>query len=416
MSIRKNTSRHLSNTVRKSGTQRSNVGVVVDVIIDDKHKRIVDADDKKTYKNGKYTYLVGACVIRKMGNTVADIESLNTIQPLSRDIELPLIGEVVELVYVGSQVYYRRINKGVLNVGNSIPKNTTNYFPGEPDNVSRTSNYKESSKTGITSTKSTSKSDKLGKYFKETQTNPLKLYEGDKLIQSRFGQSIRFSGYNNQDNKFAPTIIIRNRQSDISTNKLGKGDLIEEDINRDGSILLMSSGDYLMDFQPGTVDDGGSSDFETKPDSFQDYPSSLKGIDQTLISSDRIIISSKSSEMIFYSKKNYGFISDGAFSIDNKKGANLTFGDDVIIKISDKDYNVNTGNGKVLLNTDNDDEPLVRGDKLVKILEDLLDEIIAQVYKTPSGPTDPMGPTNASKFRKIKSKLKDIKSTKNFTE
>ena len=51
----------------------------------------------------------------------------------------------------------------------------------------------------------------------DEKIHKLKLYEGDTILESRFGdQSIRFSGYNNDDNTFSPTIIIRNRESDPS--------------------------------------------------------------------------------------------------------------------------------------------------------------------------------------------------------
>ena len=45
--------------------------------------------------------------------------------------------------------------------------------------------------------------EKENEYFEPTQINPLNFYEGDKVIQSRFGQSIRFSGYNNIENVLA---------------------------------------------------------------------------------------------------------------------------------------------------------------------------------------------------------------------
>ena len=123
------------------------------------------------------------------------------------------------------------------------------------------------------------------------------------MIQSRFGQSIRFSGYNNADESESPTIIIRNKESDITQNDVEQPDPVEEDVNRDGSTIAMTSQDYLLEFQPGVVDDGGSSNFETKPEMFEEYPSELKG-DQILINSGRVIISAKESEMIFYSKGN----------------------------------------------------------------------------------------------------------------
>jgi hypothetical protein len=46
-------------------------------------------------------------------------------------------------------------------------------------------------------------------------------------------------------------------------------------------------------------------------------------------------------------------------------------------------------------------------------MEELIDAITKQVYLTPAGPSSP-GPTNASQFMSIKSKLKTIQSAKNF--
>ena len=106
------------------------------------------------------------------------------------------------------------------------------------------------------------------------------------------------SGYNNAEEKLHPSIIIRNKENDISQTNLELGEQTEEDVNRDGSIISMTSGEFKLNFQPGIIDDGGSSNFKEKPESFDNYPSELTG-DQILINSGRIIISAKESEMIF---------------------------------------------------------------------------------------------------------------------
>ena len=61
-----------------------------------------------------------------------------------------------------------------------------------------------------------------------------------------------------------------------------------------------------------------------------------------LLSSGRIILSAKNAEMMFFSKKNYGFISDGAMSIDNKLGIDITVGDNINVTAADRDINFNT--------------------------------------------------------------------------
>ena len=52
------------------------------------------------------------------------------------------------------------------------------------------------------------------------------------------------------------------------------------------------------------------------------------------------------------------------------------------------------------------EEPLARAQTLVDILGELIDEINAQIFATPSGPTS-KGPENRGNFSKIKSKLDD---------
>ena len=234
-------------------------------------------------------------------------------------------------------------------------------------------------------------SKQYGDYFEaDEKIHRLKLYEGDTLLESRFGQSIRFSGYNNDDNTFSPTVIIRNRESDPSREAQGVyqsqkiGGLTEEDLNRDGSIIAMGSRDKQFDFIPGTVDDKGTSDFETMPDTFKEYPSAddLKG-DQILISSGRLIFSSKTSEMIFYSRGNYGFISDGYMSIDNRGGIDVTVGDNINFNMNDNDYSILSGQGRINLG-DGAEEQMVRGNVLVEVLSDLLTELASETHPTPA--------------------------------
>ncbi len=156
----------------------------------------------------------------------------------------------------------------------------------------------------------------------------------------------------------------------------------------------------------------GKTNFKTTPDSFGEYPSKLIG-DQILINSGRIILSAKSAEMLFFSKKNYGFISDGAMSIDNKLGIDISVGDDIHIVTNDKDINMVTGKGAIFLGSEAL-EPMVKGQQLVDILAELIDAITQQIYLTPSGPSA-NGPTNISQFGSIKSKLNNILSRLNQT-
>jgi hypothetical protein len=401
-----------------SSTKQNSSGVVSHVILNADDKFIPEIRESETNPKPIDSY-IGHAIIKKHTDFSSADSDGESYAPFDPSEGLPLIGETVALIYLGGTPYYTRIPNRDINRGNAKEDKSQTLSPNTETPSNQASNYNEVSqtKTPAAAPSSAERKSKLGEYFEPTDINQLVLYEGDKVIQSRFGQSIRFSGYNNAENIFSPTIIIRNRQNDESLQTLQKNELVEEDINKDGSTILLSSNDYKLDFQPGLVDDGGNSDFETTPINFT-LPEEYVGFDQMLLNSERVIISAKSQEMIFFSKGNYGFISDGKFTIDNGNGgADLDFGDDVNITTDRNDGNffINTGDGNILLNTTETEEPLVRGNTLVELLGELIDAINQQVYNTPAGPSA-VGPTNRSTFNDIKSKLQDALSTLNYTE
>ena len=337
---------------------------------------------------------------------------------------LPIKNEQVE-IYEGEKgnFYYRRIGTDDNPTQTAfINANVKNFSP-EKDEKQTTNSYQAVEQTGITDTnQDASKAPgEYGKYYQpQVGIHRLKLYEGDTLIESRFGQSIRFSAYNNtaggtDENgnikpAFAPTLIIRNKEAS-ENNKKERGVSVEEDVNRDGSIIAMTSGQHQSGFIPGTVDDKGKSDFKTQPDSFGDLPK-LTG-DQMLLSSGRIILSSKNAETLIYSKKNFGIVSDGAVSIDTKLGIDISVGDDINIVTADRDVNIVSGKGSIFLGSE-DLEAMVKGKKLVELLNELLQAILDQQYLTPSGPSA-IGPVNKATFASIQSKLDGILSKLNQT-
>jgi hypothetical protein len=383
-------------------------GVVYDVILDENHPIVKDDITNISY--------VGGIRFRLSTDIYSDTSNLNLALPIDKSIkDLPNRNEVVEVKYYGGTYYYRRTGaKFSINTTTDEELISVNFK--ETDSKSNTgSSYNKVRKTGISrsNSNSTNKYSNLGEYFEfQPDLHRLKLYEGDTLLESKFGQSIRMSAYNNTNNEFSPTILIRNSENSISKDRSLEF-TTEEDVNRDGSTIALTSNSYELNFIPGTVSDKGQSDFETKPKSFKRYPSRLTG-DQLLLNSGRIILSAKNGEMIFYSKKNYGFISDGGLSIDNKFGIEISVGDDINILTNDRNVNINSGKGNINLGAGSGLESLVKGDTLYDLLDQLLDAILQQQYLTPSGPTS-VGPTNIAVFNTIKSKLRTILSTQNKT-
>ena len=399
-----------SNSISDIGTSlpAKKTGIVYSVILDETHSY--------SKKNNLGSSYVGSIQFRTGDNLSVDDSTLPIAHPHDKNFKsLPLKNEVVEIYDLGNNVFlYRRIGNEINPSQSADEKNISSNFTPKKDTTHKSATYAEVSETGISKTnQDNSKAyDGLGDYYKiQNGLHKLKLYEGDSLIESRFGQSIRLSGFNNTDKSFSPTLIIRNGENSENRKKDSLVS-VEENINTDGTIIAMTSGKYQLPFQPGTVDDKSKSDFETKPDSFGDYPTKLVG-DQLLLNSGRIILSAKNGEMIFYSKKNYGFISDGAMSIDNAKGIDISVGGDINVLTNDRSVHLYTGNGSIILGSQGL-EPLVKGQTLVDILGELIDTIVAQQYLTPSGPTK-IGPENVPKFASIKSKLNSMLSKLNQT-
>jgi hypothetical protein len=394
-----------------------NTAYVYEVILDESHPLLKGVSNASS--------LIGTIRYRTGRGAVPPDENLPTAIPLDKQFKsLPVINELVEIHEITpNQFGYRRIGVEI-NPSRTNSENNLNVFKPTFTDVQKSDGYKEAFETGTPTVDESELPTKKGfgnYYTPQNNIHKLKLYEGDSLVESRFGQSIRFSAYNNlngetgQDGKvkpaFAPTLILRNGESALNRKK-NEETSVEEDINRDGSIIAMTSGQHQLAFQPGTVDDNGKSDFVTKPQSFGDYPSKLIG-DQLVINSGRVIISSKNAEMMFFSKKNYGFVSDGAMSIDNKLGIDVSVGDNINVVTNDRDILMYTGKGSIFLgNTEL--EPIVKGQQLVDILSQLIDAITNQVFLTPSGPTK-VGPENVSEFGGIKSKLNNILSKLNQT-
>ena len=406
------------------GGKKVDTGIVEHVILNEDDDNILQSSNSKANTKLVDVY-IGSARVRKSSDFSVNKKQLQFYLPLIPDEGVPLLGETVQLVKVGGTEYYKRIPSVSINIGNARNNAEKKLADKTSDASADAGSYSEVSQTSTTTSDSEERENKLGEYFKSEGIHKLRLYEGDRILQSRFGQSIRFSGYNNTDNEFSPTILIRNRENDESRNDLERNDITEENVNKDGSIIALVSDKYKIPFQPGLIDDGGSTNFETNP-LYAEIPEEYLGNDQILINSERLIFSAKSQETLFFSKGNYSIISDGDLSMDfGFGGGKLDFGGDVVLTTDRNSSNVsiNTGDGQIRLNTDDSGnspgtgqkEPLARGETLVKLLSELIDAITQQVFATPAGPTA-TGPLNVAAFKKIQGQLDKIKSTLNFTE
>jgi hypothetical protein len=381
-----------TNVVNKSS---DDLAIVYSVILDENHPLI---------KSGDVTIGdVGSIECRLLNDITG--ESLLIAKPLDSTVTiLPIRNQTVFIQKLGSGYVYTQISKGLspntTNDENSISTLFTQEQSAAGDG-NKAEGYSNVSSTGIarSDTNEVNDFDGYGDYFTaEEGIHKLKLYEGDVLFQSRFGQSIRLSGYNNSENKFFPTLTIRSGESPENRKK-DANVLVEENVNKDGNIIFLGSGEKLLEWTLPTTN---------AKESFFNYPNELKG-NQILLSSDRIILSAKTAQMVFASKGDVGFITDGQFSIDTIKGINITTNDNIFIDTKNKDFNITQGDGVIFLGTKGQTEPAAKGQTLVDLLGEMIDLIAQQIYVTPAGPSAP-GPTSVAQFAALKAKLNSMLS------
>jgi hypothetical protein len=286
----------------------------------------------------------------------------------------------------------------------------------KPDSSSDTGGIdpkKANAAGGITKTNIT-KDDDIGYKINE-KIKFIKPKDGDTILSGRVGNTIRLSEFFlSSDGKSYPGIFIRNKQNPELDNKK-IGELVDEDINKDGTSIYIVSGKTKVPFKE-TI--------KQNKTAFAGYPSDFSG-DQLFVNSDRIILSAKANEFIIFGKGNTGIITDGTFSVDAAKPIHLLSSENVTIESSNANQIfLNSNNGKIFLGKNSGAgaagaplQQMVLGGELVEIMQELIDAILNQVYWTPSGPTNfgmPAGPINNSEFTTIKSKLNKLLSSTNF--
>jgi hypothetical protein len=410
--------------------------VVLDIILDETHPAIqnlvaeewpdnykdqpTEATNSATKKPTKnYTY-IGRVLFRGLNSQIGlPREQLSWAKPLHSTgiVEFPLYNEVVMVgKYRGEWYYFRKLNiNGFTNQNANFnieiaEGNTSGNRKNDDTNSNKfTPVNGPISYVGSKFITTVNNSGVLGSYFRaNNKIRALKKYEGDTSLESRFGQSIRFSSYDSirshdsgslkyidYKNCGNPSILIRNRQRPLGDDKKttqlhpllppipvipevekNAGGIIEEDINNDGSSIHITSGlieskwkttVYKTIFcqdkseeQPKYSPSGSTSFIKNIP---------LNG-EQIVINTDRLILSSRFDETLHYSKKRYGVVTDSEYTVDAH--------DQVVI----------TTNKKTVINSpaiylgqyDETNEPALLGQTTVDWLYDLCEWLKIHVH------------------------------------
>lgn len=385
-----------------SGTQDAfyeiEPGLVLDIILDKDHpylKKVpftLNNDKWPASISGKqaektdpdYTW-VGRVLVRLLySQRNVEKEDLIWAIPLEANpSEYPLLNEIVGVVsYLGQYYYTRQIN--AVNLPNANAdfnlELTNGGFRKEPqapvegnrelrleDKDPYVSFQGPTSKLRVNG--GTGYQGALGRYFSfNPRVRSLKRHEGDLIVESRFGQSIRMGAYSDvrEDDKgynsdFAgyadykgngqkykvdgkefeagggnPMILIRNRQRPLTElNKETKvyenvpvvkgtaeeknvGGYIAEDVNNDGSSLHMTSGTTVSNFKTNCLKRlwGNGSEEQSGFNGVTQFKFPKLLGDQIVINSDRLILSSKRGETFHFSKKRYAVVTDDEYTVD----------------------------------------------------------------------------------------------------
>jgi len=328
----------------------------------------------------------------------------------------PIKGETVIILKIESETYYlpyssttytKYREKVRLKVAAEPVDNSINPTGGK--------DLRQRKETGGSNNPNAKKDkENTGGYIVNEKIKFLNPKNGDTIIGGRVGNTIRFSEFFlTEDSKTSsPGIFIRNKQnSELDSKPIGT--LGEENINKDGTSVYITSGKIKIPFKE-TI--------KKQKVAFKDYPSSDKLIgDQLFVNSDRIVLSAKAKEFIIFGKGNTGIITDGKFSVDSIGDSHIHSDNNIILQTKRNIVLSTDGVGNIWLGevkkttgkAGEDIQRAVLAGELIALMEEMLDAINKMVFATGVGPTG-AGPHNAAIFTSIKKRLGKIQSSRTF--
>lgn len=331
--------------------QKSQIGKVYSIILDE------NTPSKEIFKsNGGWNgigtvYYLDYEVSKNIGEV--DLDKCKTASPFFPNQKYyPLIGELIMIVDLPTPITQvsqtnqtQKYYISVLNLWNNIQHNS------QPTN-----------------------DESLGNSFTESDNiNNLLAFEGDYILEGRFGNTIRFgstSKYYSDSNPWSkigkngsPITIMSNGHNFIS----GSLKPYTENINNDGSSIYFTSTQSI----PLRTGKSGVLNPITKPINVKDYINP-----QLIFNADRLVLNSKRDEVMIFAKTNIELNSPGSVNIN-----------------SDERFHANTP--RTFLGTKSDgtlpDEPILLGNKTIEFLSTLLSDMSLFCSKLSEAVSTPMG-------------------------
>jgi hypothetical protein len=274
-------------------------------------------------ENGEYAGM-GGILFEELNNPATSaIETLSFALPLYSNIKfLPLVNEIVYIINLPNPSAQRNVSGGkqyyyfqTINIWNSIHHNALpNSLANEPTNAQK---Y-ESTEAGVEIQADISIDDiNLGLTFKERNgIRNLQPYEGDILIEGRWGNTIRFGSTVNNSNppnpwsnngiNGEPIIIIKNGQTETGDDPWVTQ---VENINTDKSSIYLTSNQKIP-IEGAAIN---YKSYDTPPESPNEYVG-----EQVLINSGRLFFNSKKDSILLSAQKSINLNTNDSVNIDSK--------------------------------------------------------------------------------------------------
>jgi hypothetical protein len=265
---------------------------------------------------------------------------------------------VAENVSAGKQFYYFQ----TVNLWNNVHHNA---LPNTLANSSTNAQNYESTEAGVEVQSDESINDiNLGLTFQErVGIRNLQPYEGDVLIEGRWGNTIRFGStvndsiplnpWSNSGVNGEPITIIKNGQTETQDDPWVPQ---VENINTDKSSIYLTSNQ--------TIPIGASNtDYSSYTPSFGEVPSSPSSYNgsQVIVNSGRLLFNSKSDHILLSSARTISFGAQKGFNFDTPSNFVIKVGTKIML--GDKEESTT--------------EPLILGDKFLDDFQKLLNNVVS---------------------------------------
>jgi hypothetical protein len=308
---------------------------VIDIILDQNHPKF------KEYGEWASIGLVLAEEITSPTNNKSN--AVIPIYPLFPNIkQYPLINELIITLVLPSteletnltstrQYYFPPLNvwgsqhhNAIPGVSNPPPSQRKDYQQTEAGSVRKVTDGGTEIKLGDT-------------FVEQLNINPLQPFEGDHILEGRFGNSLRFGSSKGKD----PITKIRNGQGP-QTNEGWIN--IEENIQEDKASIYLTSTQQIP-LQPNTFN---YNSYSTPPESVNQYSKP-----QILLNSGRIVLNANQNHILLSAAKSINLNSQDSVNIDSKNK--------VVIN-----------SPQIYLGGKDATEPILLGNKTIDLLRDTL--------------------------------------------